>query len=174
MRGLALVPLLAVAGLAVAGCGYAVAGSPAPTTGPSTSVSDPSTGTSAAIDPCTLLTDPEVQQFGLVPSGRDTAAGGRDCNWSKRGQYSLGVEVFDHDGLGELSSIGRSITNYPVGSHDGRQVSSQGGGCGVYIQITKTSIVAVAAADVIDETQSCQLADQYATLIERRLPVEQR
>lgn len=175
MRGLALVSLLAVAVLAVAGCADAVAGSPAPTTGPSVSASATGTpGLSAAIDPCTLLTDPQIQQFGLLPSGRDTAAGGRDCNWRKTGQYSLGVEVFDHEGLDQLSSVGRTITNYPVGSHDGRQVSSQDGGCGVYVQITRNSIVVVAAVDVLDAAQSCPLADQYATLIEPELPAEQR
>jgi hypothetical protein len=175
MRGPTLVLLLAVAVSAVAGCANAVAGSPAPTTGPSapTSTTDTSPGLSAAIDPCTLLTDPEIQQFGLLPNGRDTAAGGRDCNWLKTGQYSLGVEVFDHEGLDQLSSVGRTITNYPVGAHDGRQVLSQDGGCAVYLRLTQNSIVAVAAVDVRN-TQSCQLADQYATRIEPKLPAEQR
>jgi hypothetical protein len=181
MRRLGLVPLLAVVVFAVAGCAVAVAGSPAATTDPSASVAEPtsaeptSEGLSAAIDPCTLLTGMEIQQLGLLPSGRDTAGGGRACSWHKTGQYSLGVEVFDHAGLDQLSTIGRTITNHPVGSHDGRLVLSQGGGgCGVYLQLTATSIVLVDAAGLLTDTQSCQLADQYAMLVERKLPAEQR
>jgi hypothetical protein len=175
MRRLGLVPLLAVVVVVVAGCADAVAGSPAATTDPSVSATDPpSAGPSAAIDPCTLLTGAEIQQLGLLPSGRDTAAGGRACSWHKTGQYSLGIEVFDHAGLDQLSTVGRTITNHPVGAHDGRLVLSQGGGCGVYLQLTPTSIVVVDAAGVLTDTQSCQLADQYATLIEQKLPAEQR
>jgi len=177
MRGFGLVPLLAVVVVVVTGCANAVAGSPAATTDPSVSVSATdraSVGPSAAIDPCTLLTGTEIQQLGLLPSGRDTAAGGRACSWHKTGQYSVGIEVFDHAGLDQLSTVGRTITNHPVGAHDGRLVLSQGGGCGVYLQLTPTSIVVVDTAGVLTDTQSCQLADQYATLIEQKLPAEQR
>jgi len=173
MRRLGLVPLLAV--VVVAGCANAVAGSPAATTGSPTSATDPpSAGPSAAIDPCTLLTGTEIHQLGLLSSGRDTSAGARSCSWHKAGQYTVGAGVFDQVGLAQLSNVGRTITSHPVGSHDGRQVLSQEGGCGVYLQITKTSIVDIVVVDALGDTQSCQLADQYATLIEQKLPAEQR
>jgi hypothetical protein len=175
MRRLGPVSLLAVVVVAVAGCADAVAGSPAATTGsPSSATEPPSAGPSAAIDPCALLTDTEIQQLGLLPSGRDTIVDARSCSWHKAGQYTIGAGIFDHVGLAQLSKVGRTITNYSVGSHDGRQVLSQEAGCGIYLQITKTSIVDIVAVDALGDTQSCQLADRYAKLIEPRLPAEQR
>jgi hypothetical protein len=76
--------------------------------------------------------------------------------------------------LAQLSTVGRTTTSRPVGSHDGRQVLSQEGGCGVYLQLTRTSTVDIVVVDALGDTQSCQLADEYATLIEPKLPAEQR
>jgi hypothetical protein len=176
MRRFPVLPLLAVAiALATAGCSP-VSGSPGPTTDPSASASAPPTSAvSAAIDPCALLTGSDVQQLGLRPNGRDTAGGGRACSWYKNLQYTAGIEVFDHSGLDQLSTIGRTITDHPVGSHAGRLVLSvNGGGCGVFLQITRTSMVDVDTAGGLTDSQMCQLADHYAKLIEPRLPAEQQ
>jgi hypothetical protein len=176
VRRFPVLPLLAATiALVATGCSAPAGGSPAPTTDPPASVSaSPTSGVSAAIDPCALLTGSEIQQFGLQPNGRDTAGGGRACSWYKNLQYTVGIEVFDHAGLAQLSTTGRTITDHPVGSHDGRLVLSTGGGCGVFLAITKTSMVDVDTAGSPSDTQSCQLAEQYATFVEPRLPAEQK
>ena len=46
--------------------------------------------------------------------------------------------------------------------------------CGVALEITKTSMVEVDVSGDPDVTQMCQLVDQYAQLIERRLPAERK
>jgi hypothetical protein len=139
-----------------------------------TAAPDTSPSPTTSIDPCALLTGSDVQQLGLQLNGRDTAGGGRGCSWHRTGQYTVGFGAFDHSGLGELSTNGRTITDHPVGSHDGRLVLSAGDSCGVFLQITKTSMVDVAVAGALDDAQTCQLADQYAKLIEPRLPAEQK
>jgi len=177
MHRSAVLPVLAAAiALVATGCSASVTGSPAATTDPPRSASDaPTSGMSAAIDPCALLTGSDVQQFGLQANGRDTAAGGRACSWYKNLQYTVGIEVFDQVGLGQLSTLERTITDHPVGSHDGRLVlSAGGGGCGVFLQITRTSMVDVDTAGGPSDTRSCQLAEQYAMLVEPRLPAEQK
>lgn len=165
-----LVPIIAVS--AVAGCSAGASGNAVSV--PVTSSSVPPSALSESIDPCTLLTSSDTQEFGLVSSTRDTAGGGRACSWLKKGQYNVGIEVFDHGGLANLSAVNRAITDYPVGTHDGRQVLDHGGGCGVYLQITSGSMVVVALADAQDEQQECALADDFARLVEPRLPVEQK
>jgi hypothetical protein len=157
--------LVAVGVFAVGGCTDATAGSPIATTArqpPTSTLSD-------AVDPCALLTSRDVQQLGLVPTGRDTAAGGRDCHWKKSGQYVVGIEIWDNRSLSDLSTINRVVTNYPVGSHEGRQVLSHDGGCGVYLALTATSMVVASGAGVMSADE-CPLADQLAKLIEPRLP----
>jgi hypothetical protein len=167
-------PLLALA--LVAGCSTAVAGTPAATTDPSSAASaPPASVVSAAIDPCSLLTGSDAQQLGLQSKGRDTAGGGRACTWLRTGQYTVGVEVFDNAGFARINTTNRTVTDHPVGSHDGRMVlATDIITCGVALEITKTSMVEVDVSGDPDVTQTCQLADQYAKLIELRLPAEQK
>jgi hypothetical protein len=164
----ALVVLIIVMALAVSGCAT-VPGHPVAATAP-----PPTPGLSMSIDPCTLLTTADVQQFGLLSNGRDTLGGGRACSWYRTGEYTVGVEVFDNAGLDQLNKLGHTISDHPMGSHNARQVVNSNGGCGVVLEITKTSTVDVDAVVGQDETRSCPLADQYAKLIEPRLPPEHK
>lgn len=166
-----LVPVIAVS--AVAGCNAGAPGNPVSVPVTPSSV-HPSTTLSESIDPCTLLTSSDAQAFGLVSNGRDTTGGARSCSWHKTGQYTIGTGVFDHIGLAQLSKAGRTITDHPVGIHDGRQVFSQEGGCGVYLQITSHSVTDVVVVDAQDAQQECALADDFARLVEPKLPPEQQ
>jgi hypothetical protein len=152
--------LAAVGVLAVAGCADAMAGG---------AVESPVAAVSLSVDPCTLLTGHEIQQLGLVSTGRAVIAGSRNCSWEKPGQYTVGFGVWDNLSLAELSPIHRVITNYPVGSHLGRQVFSYEAGCGVFLQLTPRSLVDAVVVDVVD-SRGCPLADQFAKLMEPRLP----
>jgi hypothetical protein len=169
---LAVLSVLALAVLAVAGCADAVAGTPAATTATSTSMVTSMAPVSAAINPCTLLTADDIQGLGITPRGPDTLGGSRGCSWTKNGQYVVGFSVLDHLGIDQANSGGNPITNHPVGSHDGRQFEGALGGCAVALAITETSSVDVVVGG--DQTQECQLADQFAQLIEPKLPAERK
>jgi Protein of unknown function (DUF3558) len=157
-----------------AGCATAVAGTPVATTDAATSGTEqPSSTVSASIDPCALLTGADIQRLGLVSRGPDRLGPSRGCSWNKPGQYAVTIGVYDHDGFGDISTIGHVISNHPVGTHDGRQVLDDDGGCGIALAITALSLVVVAVSNV-DETQECPLADQYAVLIEPRLPAQEK
>jgi hypothetical protein len=158
---------------AAAGCTAAVAGVPAASVRPApTSTRQAPSSTpdlAASIDPCALLTATDIVRLDVVSNGRDTAAGGRACSWhSRAAYYTVGIEVWDKATFGQLSRTGRAFTPYPVGSHDGRQVQDiLNGGCGVFLKIDATALISVSVGNVGEE---CALADQFAVLIEPRLP----
>jgi hypothetical protein len=184
IRALALVPTLGLAVLGVVGCSSGVTGTPTPTADPSASTttqqSSSATTTpsvSASIDPCKLLTAQEATQLNLVPDGRKDIGVdqgySRGCRWHEVGQYTVDFAVYDHVGLDTIGGNGQPVTNHPVGSHDGRQSFGPTGSCGISLAISPSSMVDVSAS-VGTEVQNCQVASQYATLVEPRLPAEQK
>jgi len=162
---LAIIPLVAVGALLIAGCADAVAGTP--TVAATTSAP----AVSASINPCALLTSSDIQHLGVASRGPDALGGSRGCSWLKTGQYNVGFSVWDHLGIDQMNSGGNPITNHRVGSHDGRQFEGADGGCFVAMAITSTSSIDVSVGG--DPSVECQLADQFALLIEPRLPAEQ-
>jgi hypothetical protein len=169
----ALLPLLAAAALALAGCADSVAGNPTPAADVSTSTTEPPSTVSTAIDPCALFTATDIQQLGLVSRGPDTVGGARGCSWNKHGVYAVGFSIYDHVGMAQFVGGEPTVTNHPVGSHDGREFIPELGGCGIVLEITRSSsLVLVVSADT-DET-SCHIAGDFAMLVEPRLPAEQR
>lgn len=163
---LAALPLVALAALVIAGCGDSVAGTPAAQPKPTT------TAVTASINPCALLTGSDIRQLGVVSQGADTLAGSRGCSWTKTGQYTVGFSVWDHVSINQIDSHGNLISNHRVGSHDGRQYQGANGGCAVSMAITSSSSIDVTVNG--DPIEECQLADQFAVLIEPRLPAEPR
>ena len=182
-RGRVFVASLAIVLLGVAGCSNTSAGSPVPTSpaGGSQTVSNPSTSTEdaaarlAALDPCTLLTKAQLDQYGLGKQESGNLAGARTCSWihpsGENGTdgFSLTPAIWDRQGLRDMNTNGYSVTDVVVGNHQARQAAQIGGiGCFVAIGVTDSSRVDVISSS--DPEHSCVLANQFAKLIEPRLP----
>jgi hypothetical protein len=112
-------------------------------------------------------------------AGSGNQAGARYCAWEHPvaaggNEFSINVNIYDTAGLDQLSTIGFSITNYPLGRHQGRLVrDTVGDVCAVSIGVSATSRVDVVGippggkgVDV-----GCQLAELAAPSVEQKLPV---
>jgi hypothetical protein len=150
-------------------------------TGTSTSTNSPSSTASgsglAAIQPCDLLTSTELSQNGLTSNGPSTGSGARRCRWDNIAYdnglgYTIGADVRDGQGLKDFNTAGYSLNDDPIGRHQAKQAQqTNGDGCIVSIGVTTTSRVDVLASNgAADVNQSCALANQYAKLIEPKLP----
>lgn len=177
--------LLAVTLLGVSGCTAMSAGNPlppksteggptTPTTGGASSTSD-AAATLAAIDPCSLLTQTQLDQYGLRRRDSGDVAGARTCSWDHpadvqgKGSFNLKPGIWDRQGLKDINTRGYSLADVVIGRHQARQAAQAGGnGCFIAIGVTESSRVDVAASG--DPGQGCVLANQFATLIEPQLP----
>jgi hypothetical protein len=170
-----MLPLLAAGVLAMAGCADTVAGNPTPAADVSTSTTEPPSTVSTSIDPCALITAADVQQLSLVARGPDRVGGGRGCSWYKDGVYAVGFSIYDQVGIDRFASGEPTVSNHPVGSHDGREFIPPEHGCGIVLEITRSSIIVLVVSDAAGgDTVSCHLAGDFALLIEPRLPAEQK
>jgi hypothetical protein len=175
--------LLSGALLGVAGCTETSAGSPLPTSttgsgqtvGSSPSSSDDAAAKLAAIEPCTLLTQAELDQYGLRKRDSGNVAGARTCSWTHptdengKGGFNIMPGIWDQQGLKDINSSGYSVAEKQLGRHPARQLRQIGSnGCAVVIGVTDSARVDVTASG--DPGQGCVLADQFAKLIEPRLP----
>jgi hypothetical protein len=179
---LVVLPVMVAALVGLAACtsgtpGNAVTSS----TGTSTSANTPSSTASgsglAAMQPCDLLTSTELSQNGLTSTGPKTGSGARSCGWQNIAYdnglgYAIGADVRDSQGLNDFNTDGYSLTDDPIGHHQAKQAQqTNGDGCIVSIGVTTTSRVDVTAnTGASDINQSCVLANQYAKLIESKLP----
>jgi uncharacterized protein DUF3558 len=178
------IALLAAVLLAVAGCTNDSAGSPLPTGSPEggqTVSSRPPTSSDnvaaklAAIDPCSLLTQAELDQYGLQRRHAGDLAGSRHCSWGHlpdengEGGFVVGAAIWDRQGLKDINESGYSVTDAAIGKRQARQAAQNGGnGCFVAIGVSDSSRVDVTASG--DPGQGCVLANRFAELIEPRLP----
>jgi hypothetical protein len=147
----------------------------------STSANTPSSTASAsglaAMQPCDLLTSTELSQNGLTSNGSSTGSGARSCRWDNIAYdnglgYTIGADVRDSQGLNDFNTDGYSLKDDPIGRHQAKQAQqTNGDGCIVTIGVTTTSRLDVTAnTGAADINQSCVLANQYAKLIEPKLP----
>lgn len=166
-RYLLVLPVLLIAGLGVSACtGGQDQGGSTTTSAP---LPSPADNPVAAIDPCGLLTNSEVSRLGLTSRGPESSPTSRGCGWSKGASYSFGIYVDPTQGLDVLR--GKTSTSVSLASHDAIQTAS-GIDCLVDIAITKTSSVGISAEG--DVSTVCQVAVQYAALIEPKLPAQQK
>lgn len=165
---------------ALAGCS---GGSPLPqptatsqTTTPSTTSNANSTGL-AALDPCTLISDQDASSLHITKTGpRKSPNGhGKACGWAANGNvvgaanaYTVGIYTDLVMGLKNLNNNGFQVQPVTLPSHQGQQ-AYQDGGCDVSIGITDSSLAQVVVIGV-NSSQLCALANEYAKLIEPRLP----
>ena len=185
---LLLLPLVAVAALALAGCSQQTAGTASPgagdtggdtgaptipggeTTGESTESStsggDPAT---AALQPCDLLTAAEQAQLQVSGGAEDQVGPERLCQWTASGSHTVSVGIADELGLGDVQSSGPK-TPMKVGSHDAVQFTGGVSSCAVALGVTEKSRVDVISAANGDEAKACTIAQQAAAPVEPKLP----
>lgn len=121
--------------------------------------------------PCELLTADERAQLELPEGKPDTLGGSPFCQWNKgAGNGTVGVALNLDAGLDDLNTTDRTVTELPIGDHQGRRLEHNVPGfCDVDIAITDSSSVTVGA--VHDQTApACELAEQVARLVEPKLP----
>lgn len=184
-RKLSGTTLLAFVMVALGACSAGTQGTPGPvasTTTAQNGTGSVSTTTDtgdplASVDPCTLLDPALLSQNQLVKSKSGIAAGARFCDWvsgptATSVGYSVSVNVYDHAGLGDLSTAGFSITDHAVGQHQGRlSTPTAGDTCVVSMEMSPTSRVDVVGADgAAVVATSCKIATLIAPSVEHQLP----
>jgi hypothetical protein len=179
-RRIAVLPLLAAALFGLAACNSTTTGSGSPATSDTSSGGGPTSGSggggggTSSLQPCDLLSADAVSANQLTRSDSGNSSGARSCGWENTTQnngagYSLGVDVRDSQGISDANTGGYTKTTDNVGSHNGVQLeSSSGNDCIVAIGVTSSSRV-----DVVISTSgggACQVANQFAKLVEPHLP----
>lgn len=166
----------AVVVLTLAGCSDGGSGATTPTSTTSGNTGSSSASSSdplATLDPCSLLSTDDVSQLGLTPQGPKEIASSRGCTWSKGATYVIGVHFVEGQGLDKLNDGTGQNTAFSLPSHDAVR-SDKGSGCTIEIAITSNSTVDIQASEGAQAANECPLAQQYATLIEPKLPAQQK
>lgn len=152
------------------------AGSPSAPAAPTTATSSTNGAALAAVQPCSVVSSSVLSQNGLTETNQPATPGARSCTWQKTTDqngpgFVLGVDVRDSQGLADIDSQGFSLTDDTVGHHQGKQAEDAAGfECFVAIGVTPSSRVDVVVSTSVSAAQSCDLANQYAKLIEPNLP----
>jgi hypothetical protein len=173
----AALPLIATA-LVVAACSTATPGTGSPaSSSPAPSSSTDGGAALAAIQPCDLLDSSVLSQNDLTSKGPSTGSGARSCSWQRKtglntAGFVIGVDIRDGQGINDLNKDGLSTSSDPVGHHQAVLAKETDGDvCDVTIGITPTSRVDISAnTSDANIDQACTLANQYAKLIEPKLP----
>jgi Protein of unknown function (DUF3558) len=137
---------------------------------PETSETETETSSGAAsLEPCELLSPEDLAALSLGPGEEDAAAGARSCSWQTAGGQVVGADIWDDLGIGDVQS---KSTPQPktVGSHKATQYVGELGACAVAIELTATSRVDVIGVADGDLAKACQIANDAANLVERKLP----
>jgi hypothetical protein len=171
-----IVPALATLALAVVGCsGVGTTATGTTATASSLTAGSASSDVSsplASLDPCGLLTQDQLTQLGLTLRGPDNPGKSHGCAWQKGPSYEVGIYLNPTQGIKGLN-VGGSA-KVVLQSHDAIQSASNGFSCVVDIAISEKSSVNVSVASPGGESQECSVAAQYATLIEPKLPAQQK
>jgi Protein of unknown function (DUF3558) len=190
-RSLLLASLVTILAATAVGCSDdSTLGNPMPeqtssgasSAGVSTSTRPSATGSGSAgsvngplgnIDPCSLLADSAASGLGLGQGKPHQVSGSsaRLCRWQASGSYTVGVVIYDSQGLKDL--VGTDRTDLPaIGKHQTvRYVGADNSVCVVAFGITDSSRVDVQAADNRgDMDKACDAAIQVAQRVEPQLP----
>jgi hypothetical protein len=174
---LAVVALIAVAVLGLASCTNSTPGTGAAASTQPTDSSSTGAGTGlAAFQPCDLLSATDLSQNQLTKTDSGTGSGARSCYWKNTTAdngfgYAVGVDIRDSQGLTDINTDGYTISDDPIGGHQGKQaLQTNGGGCFVAIGVSSSSRVDVSATGSGTASESCTLANKLAKLVEPGLP----
>jgi hypothetical protein len=153
-------------------------GTPVPTTNTTQAGGGPTSGGSGltSIQPCDLLSSDIASQYQLGSPTPGNESGARTCarhniTANNGDGYVVGVGIRDSQGINDVNPGGFTVTTDNIRSHPGRQLqSTQSGSCIIAIGVTNSSRVDVTVNAGTDPIQGCQLANQFAKLIEPNLP----
>lgn len=169
----------------LAGCAESTQGSPTPggePTNPTTATEDTSTTTEAppssapgiaSLQPCEVLDPTDLTALQLSGGEQKKVGSARVCRYQRDGAtlnetYTVSIELYDTQGLTELNAPDVQQLP-PIGGHDAVKYTDATGSCGVGLGVTADSRVDTAAVGG-DQQQGCQIAEQLATIVERKLP----
>ena len=178
-RRTTVLPFVVAALLGAAACTNSTPGSGTPTTAGSTQPGGPtSSGGSGltSLQPCDLISPDIASQNQLGTPTTDNAAGSRGCTWqnttANNGDgYVVGTDIRGSQGIKDVNTAGNTVTPDNIGNHPGRQLqSTQATVCLIAIGVTNSSRVDITVTGGTDANQACQLANQFAKLVEPKLP----
>jgi hypothetical protein len=136
----------------------------------STKPNDPaSAGSLARVEPCSLITSAEAGQSGLDAGTSNKIGGFPGCRWRASGKYLLDVSALDGRGLKDVVSTGGVDTT--VGQHEAKRTpnAAGSGSCAIAIGVSDSARVDVLIAPIGSVGDTCQVALQYAQLVESKL-----
>jgi hypothetical protein len=178
-RRYTVLPFAVAALLGVAACTTSTTGNGSPATAGGTQSGGGPTSSGpalASIQPCNLLSSDIVNQNQLGTPTPVNEGGARGCTWqnttANNGDgYVVSTDIRDSQGIKDVNTAGNAVTPNNIGSHPGRQLQSTlSGSCFVAIGVTNSSRVDVSINAGTDAVQGCQLANQFAKLVEPNLP----
>ncbi|MCR3720540.1 MULTISPECIES: DUF3558 domain-containing protein [Prauserella salsuginis group] len=181
-----LLPLVAIAAVAVTACSNSEGGIPEADAGSSPArssvVTSPSAddetgpGTSLSdLDPCSLLNQADVRQFGPVEEAQREEEDLVDsCSWEPdRSQTSgergtLGIVIRENAGLQDMNDLGMGVQRT---EEDGRQYARvpDPNGCGIAIGVTNNARVDILVTGA-DPDKACEMANTLAEVVEPKVP----
>jgi hypothetical protein len=128
-----------------------------------------SAGSLAGLEPCTLITATEAGRSGLDAGTSNKIGGFPGCRWRASGKYLLDVSALDGRGLKDVVATGGVDTT--VGKHKAKQTpnAAGSGSCAVVIGVSDSARVDVLIAPIGSAGDTCQVALQYAQLVESML-----
>jgi hypothetical protein len=179
-RRATVLALVAAALFGVAACTNSTSGNgtPAPTAGSGPTSGGPTSSGSGltSIQPCNLISSDIASQNQLGTPTPVNEGDARACTWqnttANNGEgYGIEIGIRDNQGINDVITAGGTESTDNIGSHPGRQLkSAQSGTCLVAIGVTSSSRVDLQVNGGTDPNYGCQVANQFAKLIEPNLP----
>ncbi len=173
--------------LGLSACSSSVDGgaNPSLSGGPSRSATAPTSGTGgdessvpnplADIDPCSLLSNDELSEYGTFPPGkRDDRGVGRVCEFQKDRDPTepgrvISVNLREQQSVEDVLEQGYGVQR---AESDGRRYARVpgAGACLIAIEVTATSRADINVIATEGRQKSCEIADEVGALIEPKLP----
>ncbi|MGQ0838925.1 DUF3558 family protein [Actinokineospora sp.] len=124
------------------------------------------------LDPCILLSESDVAQFGAGIGVPKNTTRSRACQWTVSGQGVFTVALRAEQGLDDIVVSRGTVADHPVGDHDGRKLEADDGpgGCMISIGISESARVDTSSSTRSDTAKACEFAGRVAELIEPKLP----
>lgn len=174
----------ALLSLILCGCSNSETGSAEPTDeppNPQPSASSAPAGSgetpdSEELEPCSLLSLSDIEEFGSFQPPAEKKTGGlRHCAFIGERQNgesgripSIGVGIRESS-VGEAVDVGLGVEEATFNSREAALIPDPDGGCIIALALTETSRVDVGVTG-IDTEEACQLVEQVTEIVEPRLP----
>ncbi|HEX4815692.1 MAG TPA: DUF3558 domain-containing protein [Nonomuraea sp.] len=170
--------------LLLTGCSLTAQGGMSPSDAPVTptaTAEDTATGSTASpepvgvggLRPCDVLDQSDLAALKLTGGTEKTIGTARVCRYRREGatlkvSFTVSVELFDTYALADLNAS--SVQRLPrIGDHEAVRFTGVGGSCGVSLGVGDSSRVDNTVVGG-DGKLACQIAEQLAKVVERKLP----